>query len=83
MCASIIPSRRKLSGLDCACIRRHDETHVEFQWRASESNFGAYFDVGVTSAVQNVNVKDNPGPNEFLDSAGKGTFAIITNDYSV
>ncbi len=43
-----------------------------------QDSFGAFFDVGITSAAQNVgiiihkgNVKD-PGPNEFLDPATQG-----------
>jgi hypothetical protein len=78
-CAHLFLSRRKLSGLDCVCIRRHDGRHVEIQSRAGESDgqdsFGAYFDLSITSAAQNVaiishkgNVKD-PGPNDFLDPA--------------
>jgi hypothetical protein len=78
----LFPSRRKLSGLDRVCIRRHDGRHVEFQWRAGESDgagqfrsvprCGHHFGGAERRYHHPQGQLKDPGPNEFLDPATQG-----------
>jgi pullulanase len=83
MCASVIsvPTETIWAGL-CAFGDTTEDT-ANFNGGpvkgTGQDSLGAYFDVGITSAAQNVgiiilkgNVKD-PGPNEFLDPATQGS----------